>query len=450
MAAFAAPPQAGAYWIRRTRVPRSLVRDAPAGASADADTDDCLLLDIRIEGGALTAMVAAAVAAAPNDGLPVLDLAGRQLWPALADLHTHIDKSQVRGRMGRLGASFESAREAIVKDRQMYWSREDIRARMDFSVRCAYVNGTAALRSHIDSYEGQAELSWAVFAELRAAWQGRVDLQATTSVPIDVYASDYGRRLADLAATTAGGLLGGVLRRSSDHNYGYIDNIAELLDAQFTLAKERGLAIDLHVDETLKAGDSHLDEVARAVMRHGLEGRVVVGHLCSLSARSDDQIAASLALCAEAGLGVVSLPVSNLYMHDRTPGRTPRLRGVTLAQEMLARDIPFAIASDNVRDAFIPIGDYDLFELLRQSVAIYHLDQCLDAAPAMVSAAPARMMGMAPAGTLAVGAPANLIAFNARSLNELLSRAQADRMVLNAGRLVTDALPDFAQLDPPA
>ena len=440
---FVALPDAQAFSIRGARVPGRLLRDIPPGAVADAEGS--VLIDFRVEKGRLTAIAAAGQAVA--GGLPCLELGGRQLWPTLVDLHTHIDKSQVIGRMGRLGASFASAREAIVKDRQRYWSHEDIRARMEFSVRCAYVNGTAALRSHIDSYEGQAELSWSVFAEVRAAWQGRVVLQATSSVPIDVYATDYGRRLADLAAATEGGLLGGVLRRSTDHNYGHMDNIAELLDAQFTLAKVRGLAVDLHVDETLIAADSHLDEVARAVMRHGLEGRVVCGHLCSLAAQPDDKIAASLALCAEAGIGVVSLPTSNLYMHDRTPGRTPRLRGVTLAQEMLTRNIPFAIASDNVRDAFIPFGDYDLFDLFRQSIGVYHLDHCLGEAVSMVGPAPARMMGVEPIGSLCVGGPANLIIFNARSINELVCRPQADRVVVNAGRPVTDALPAYADLD---
>ena len=46
-----------------------------------------------------------------------------------------------------------------------------------------------------------------------------------------------------------------------------------------------------------------------------------------------------------------SLPMCNLYLQDRVPGRTPRWRGVTLLHEMKARGIPVAVASDNCRDA---------------------------------------------------------------------------------------------------
>ena len=435
-------PIADQFWIRRARVPGSFVRDRMDGATRDAEGS--ALLDVRIARG-----LVAEIAPSGSDldaRIPVVDLQNRHLWPTLVDMHTHIDKSQVISRIGSLGASFSNARAAINTDRSRHWNRQDIRERMEFSIRCAYVHGVCAIRTHIDSYEGQAEASWEVFAELRTQWRGRVALQATSSVPIDVYATDYGRTLADLAAATEGGVLGGVLRRSDDHQMSYIDNIGELLDAQFGLAKARGLGVDLHVDETLNAGHTHLDEVARAVIRHGLEGRVVCGHCCSLSALPERKVEIILALCAQAGIGIVSLPSSNMYLHDRVLGRTPRLRGVTLIHEIRARKIPFAIASDNVRDSFYPFGDYDMLDTFRQSVAVYHLDQGLGEALEMIGPAPARMIGVEPLGSLSVGAPANLILLNARSLNEIVCRPQADRIVLNAGRQVQDRLPEFPEM----
>lgn len=44
-------------------------------------------------------------------------------------------------------------------------------------------------------------------------------------------------------------------------------------------------------------------------------------------------------------------------------------------------------------------------------------------------------------GRIGVGLPANLVIFQARSLNVQLSRDQSDRIVLNHGRRVTDGLP---------
>jgi cytosine deaminase len=57
------------------------------------------------------------------------------------------------------------------------------------------------------------------------------------------------------------------------------------------------------------------------------------------------------------------------------------------------------------------------------------------------------MMGIEPIGSLCAGGPANLIIFDARTINELVCRPQADRVVVNAGCPVTDALPAYADLD---
>ena len=435
-------PQADRFWIRRARIPSAFLQDGFTGAQQDREGS--LFVDLLIDGQKLAKIVP--TGAPRDDQAPALDLAGRHVWPTLVDVHTHIDKSQITARIGPLGASFANAREAINADRLTNWSLDDIRERMDFSIRCAYAHGVGALRTHIDSYEGQAEASWQVFAELQRAWSGRVTLQATTSVPIDIYATDYGRRLADLAASTQGGLIGGVLRRSTDHNYTFIDNIDALLDAQFALAKERQLLVDLHVDETTAVDVFHLGHVAKAVIRNGMQGRVVCGHCCSLPLQSDARIEETLALCAEAGIGIITLPAANLYLQDRRLGRTPRLRGVTALHEIRAKGIPAAIGSDNVRDTFYPFGDYDPIETFRQSVNVYHLDQTLPQSLAMLGPLPAQMMGVAPQGSFAAGAAASFIVIEAATLNEIVCRPVARTVVFN-GRVLRDALPAYSSDD---
>jgi len=50
-------------------------------------------------------------------------------------------------------------------------------------------------------------------------------------------------------------------------------------------------------------------------------------------------------------------------------------------------------------------------------------------------------------GLLRQGRNADLILFHARSWSELLSRPSAPRLVIRGGRPVTDALPDYRELD---
>ena len=47
-----------------------------------------------------------------------------------------------------------------------------------------------------------------------------------------------------------------------------------------------------------------------------------------------------------------------------------------------------------------------------------------------------------------MGAAADLILFCGRVMTELLSRPQADRIVLRAGRVLEAELPDWRELDP--
>ena len=131
----------------------------------------------------------------------------------------------------------------------------------------------------------------------------------------------------------------------------------------FALATEYGLDVDFHVDETGDPEAVSLSRIAEAALRNRFEGRILCGHCCSLAMQEQDRAFRTLNLVAEAGIAVVTLPMCNLYLQDRAPGRTPRWRGVTLVHEMRGRGIPVAVASDNCRDPFYGYGDHDMVEV---------------------------------------------------------------------------------------
>jgi len=114
---------------------------------------------------------------------------------------------------------------------------------------------------------------------------------------------------------------------------------------------------------------------------------------------------------------------------------------------MSARGIPVMTASDNTRDPFNAYGDLDLVETYREATRIAHLDHPFSDWPRVVTSAPADIMGLENLGLLAPGRRADMLVFRARSLNELLTRPQSDRLVLRAGRAIDRTLPDYAELD---
>jgi cytosine/creatinine deaminase len=160
----------------------------------------------------------------------------------------------------------------------------------------------------------------------------------------------------------------------------------------------------------------------------------------------ESEIDRTLDLLAEADIAVVTLPTVNMYLQDRTKGRTPRWRGVTVVHEMLKRGIRVAAAGDNCRDSFYAYGDHDVVDTFREAVRILHLDHPLTGTPALVGSVPAEIGRFTGHGTLQVGEPARLVAFNARTLNEIVSRPHSDRVVIERGEVLQVKPPDYSEL----
>ncbi len=420
-------PETGAYWLRDVRVPGE-------------PPETLIRADLRIEEGRIAAIEPRGTAA---EG-PSAD--GGMVLPCFVDVHTHLDKGHIWPRCPNPDGTFMGAITAVSNDRAANWSEADTRARFEFGLRCAFAHGTAAIRTHLDTYLPHARTTWRVFAELRDAWAGRIDLQASSICPIDRLAGEEGVAVADLVAEH-GGVLGFVTRFTGQGHDAIPPGFQDLLDRAFQLAEERRLDLDLHVDEGPDTAAATLPIIARTAIRRGFRGRIQVGHICSLSLQPDAVIEETIRLVRDAGMAVVSLPMCNMYLQDRAPGRTPRWRGVTLLHELAAAGVPVSVASDNCRDPFYAYGDHDMLEVFQSAVRIAQLDAPLGRWPEAVAHTPATVMGLAERGRLCPGAPADFLLFRARFWHELLARRHADRMVIRSGRAIDTNLPDYRELD---
>ncbi len=420
------------FALRNARAPRALIADSHADLEVDAE--GLARVDISISDGRIAAIGRPVGVVEPGDR----DLDGGQVWPCFADIHTHLDIGHIWTRAPNADGSFWTAANAVANDRDANWSADDLRARMEFGLRCAYAHGTRAIRTHLQSPPGQAATTWGVFRELREEWRGRIDLQGVNLLMVEEYRDGKSDAVVDLVAES-GGIVGAVIFMVPD--------IDDILDGIFRLAADRSLDLDLHVDESLEARDRTLRHVAEAARRNRFEGRIQCGHCCSLAVQPEDDADRTLDMVAEAGIAVVSLPMCNVFLMDREAGRTPRWRGVTLVREMAACGIPVSFASDNCRDPFYGYGDHDMLEVFAQAARIAHIDLPMEDWPRSVTATPIEVMRLDGPGTIGVGAPADLVLFRGRGYSELLSRPQADRTVLRNGETIDTTLPDYRELD---
>lgn len=426
-------PADGHYVIANASVPVSVLGDPASG--------DLAKVDITIGDGMIAAIGASGSATLPQQ----IDMRGDIVLPAFVDLHTHLDKGHIWARRENPDGTWLGALMAVLGDREANWAASDVERRMDFSLRCAFAHGTAAIRTHLDMAPPQHAITWDVFEAMRERWAGRIELQGAGLMGPDTILDAEKLRAVATRTKAAGGILGGSTAVHPEN--------PKIMRKLIGIAGELGLDVDLHTDESPDPKANALECLADAVIESGFTGSVVAGHCCSLAVQDSETAKRVIDKVARAGIAVVSLPMCNMYLQDRDNAggvRTPRWRGVTLVNELKAAGVKVAVASDNTRDPFYAYGDLDGFEVFREGARILHFDHPQAEAFAwarVVSADPAAIAGFAYGGALAVGAPADLVLFKGRTWTELMSRPQADRTVIRAGRAIDTSLPDYRELD---
>jgi cytosine deaminase len=115
--------------------------------------------------------------------------------------------------------------------------------------------------------------------------------------------------------------------------------------------------------------------------------------------------------------------------------------------ELDAGGIAVAVASDNTRDPFYAYGDLDMLEVFREATRIAHLDHSDRPWLRLLGSAPADIIGLPGHGRIVTGGSADLVLTQARTMQELISRPQSDRVVLVNGRAIDTRLPDYRELD---
>ncbi|MFM8766874.1 MAG: amidohydrolase family protein, partial [Rubrivivax sp.] len=315
------------------------------------------------------------------------------------------------------------------------------------SVQIEHRLRTRALNSYCDWSQAEGPTAWRVLQDARTRWAGRVELVITALVSINEFEDPQRAQTIARSVAEGGGALGPFI---------YPGAPVHLLPRVFDLAMHHGLRLDFHIDEHLDPPQANLGHVARLAREREWGSRTVCGHCCVLGVLEVGERDALLDEVAASGLGLVSLPWTNLYLQDNGVDadaglrRTPRRRGLLPVHEARARGIPLAFASDNHRDPFFPGGDLDPLQTLALAAMAAHLDDPVRAWADTVTQQGATLLHLHWDGVLREGVPADLVLHPGRRSVEVVGRVAHGRQVLRGGqRLTPDQAtpPDFRELD---
>ncbi|CAN5465982.1 amidohydrolase family protein [soil metagenome] len=389
---------------------------------ADLFIDNALLADGTVTSLRITNGVIAAVGGDAKADDRRLDAQRALVLPAMAEAHAHLDKAflaeTVINPTGDLMGAI-LAMEAAHGD----ITGPDIEARAERAARIIASNGATVIRTHADVTEGNGLLAVTALLAVRDRLRDLVNIEVFALTGFPSLGADGARNRALLQEAIGMGIdgIGGCPHLECD--------VHAANESFLAIAAEAGLPLDLHVDETLDPALCGLADLANRVIDSGFPHRVAASHCVSLVMQPADVQARISERVAEAGITVIALPSSNLFLQGREHGvATPR--ALTAVGALRKAGVNVAAGADNLQDPFNPVGRGDCLETASLMVMAGHL--LPHDAYGTVSNAVRTAMGLPVAGT-EVGMAADLVLVHAASIREAIAFAPGERTIIRGG-----------------
>jgi cytosine deaminase len=401
----------------------------------DVTLDGAGRMDIAVEGGII-------VDRGPRleyEARQEFDLKGRLLIPGFVESHVHLDIALMNSwdRPGRPEpfTSVGGLNEAMERRRRAF-TQEDIRRRASQALELASRHGVTAMRAqcHVDPEVGLRHLE--ALLQVKEAYQDRIDLQIVAFPQQGILRHPQGKDLFRQALRLGADVMGCASDLDRD-DQGKVD-FRRHIEAAFDLAMKMDVDLDMHADlklpEQVALDDLEVVYAARRAIEYGYQGRVTAGHVCALDSALPEVAQQAIELIQAAQISVVSQP--DLYRLGRDDKAHVR-RGLTRVKQLLDAGVNVTYASNNVRDAYRPMGNFDLLE--EGLILCYgaHMDTVeeLETLVRMSTYHAARALKLQDYG-LEKGCRADLVVLDAPSPSAALIGQVEKTHVFKSGRLV--------------
>ncbi|WP_417711562.1 amidohydrolase family protein [Roseibium aggregatum] len=363
-------------------------------------------VDVAVENGKISAIgVDLPESAEEVDGKGVL------LVPGFVESHLHLDKACILDRCRNETGTLEGAISSVAEAKKGF-SEEDVYDRGRKVLEKAIVQGTNAIRTHVEIDPGIGLTGVHAIQRLKQDFAWALDLQICVFPQEGLLNNPGTSELLEQALLEGADLLGGCPYTDSDP-YGQIACL-------FDMAQRHDVDLDFHLDFDLDPSWRHLDEIARQTVAYGWQGRVAIGHVTKLSALSREDLLEAVQILKTADIALTVLPSTDLFLMGRgSENLVPR--GVAPAHIFHEHGVCCTVATNNVLNPFTPYGDCslprmaNLYANVHQLGSEAELEVCFD----MVTAAPRRLINKT--HRIEVGQDATFVALPASSGNQIVS-----------------------------
>ncbi len=363
----------------------------------------------------------------PTKAKTTLSANGDLAIPGLVDAHIHLDKAYLLDRTPAIAGTFTEALRETLRAKQQF-TIQDIQARARRAIERAIGFGITAMRSHVEVDTTIQLMGVQALLPLRQDYAWGTTLQLAAFAQEGITQQPGVESLLHQAMLLGADVIGSAP---------YVDPDPEAnIRIVFEIAQRFDRPVDFHLDFLDDEAPLLLPFVIEETLRRGWQGRVCLGHMTKLAGLPPDQLSQIALKTQAAGISILALPATDLYMMGRSDTHNVR-RGVAPVHQLAALGVTVGLATNNVQNLFTPFGDGDVLKIctllaqVLQFGTIEHQHLCLDMATTQAASA----IGI-PAHGLIPGNLADLVLIKAKSIAEVVGAVPSDRTVFKHGKMV--------------
>jgi cytosine deaminase len=387
-----------------------------------------LPVDIGITGNKISCLAAANSLNAPE----MIDSDEGYVSTSFTDAHFHLDKVLSRALFGadKFEDAFGKAHEV-----KTHFTVEDVKARAMQALKLAVCHGLGAIKAQCDVDYATGLISLEGVLAAAEEYKDLITVEAIAfpqeGVVCDPKQPELLREGLRMGAKYIGGLPEFEASGTPEDQRKHIETI-------FDIAEEFDVDVDCHADYTDRKHFKTLEMLADITIERGFHGRVCAGHCNALEIYPDDEAKRVIEKLVEAKIQVAVLPLANLQMLGGEK-RTPYNRGSSRILELLDAGVNVASGLDNMYDIWYRFNGMDpvLLGLMTCLSGGMRTDAEVEESYEMITNRAARTMKRYDGG-VAVGAPADLVVHQAKSLVDIYRMLPGRLITIKNGKKVAE------------
>ncbi|MNO29396.1 Cytosine deaminase [compost metagenome] len=374
------------------------------------------------------------------------DAGGRLLLPPFTEPHIHLDTALTAGspvwnESGTLaeGIGIWSARKAAL-------TKQDVLERSERTLRLYMGYGVQHLRTMVDIGDPNLTALEAVL-EIKEKYRPYIDIQVTAFPQDGIVACPANEERLKQALRLGADGISAVPHLERTREEGVLS-----LQKAFGLADSYGAYVHVFCDETDDEASRYLEVCASLALSLGLGRRVTAAHANAAAYYNEPYFQKVLGLVATSGLSVIACPLINSVTQGRYDAY-PKGRGITRIKEFMEAGVNVALAHDDIRTPFYPLGTGNPLDAAHMAAHLAHMSGRADQLRLirMITEGGAMAMNVDRSygyqnGVIKEGVPASFLLFDAEDAGDLIRERPAPRFVFRCGRLEAETMPAVTTL----